>query len=41
MTAMHAQQYMLPVGANQGIYLVYWTGPAQRTKAGATQIEGV
>jgi hypothetical protein len=35
MTAMHSQlvqQYMLPKGARQGIYLVYWTDPSQRTK---------
>ncbi len=35
MTAMHSQlvqQYMLPKGAHQGIYLVYWTDPGQRTK---------
>jgi hypothetical protein len=35
MTAMHTQlvqQYMLPKGAHQGIYLVYWTDPGQRSK---------
>lgn len=35
MTAMHSQlvqQYMLPKGTHQGIYLVYWTDPAQRAK---------
>jgi hypothetical protein len=35
MTAMESQlvqQYMLPKGAHQGTYLVYWTGPAQRAK---------
>jgi hypothetical protein len=34
-TAMHDQlveKYMLPKGERHGIYLVYWTDPAQRTK---------
>ena len=35
MTAMHSQlvqQYMLPKGVHQGIYLVYWTDPGQRSE---------
>jgi hypothetical protein len=40
MTAMHSQlvqQYMLPKGAHQGIYLVFWTDDRGRLVKALTE----